>query len=93
MELELRDDGVIEVTAILTGTSAWRRRLDTRSRLRPGRFFGRSRPPTRIPLSEIENLDSTVTISHAAAESMSSPAERWLRRKIVDRIPGAGDAH
>ena len=49
-------------------------------------------PPVRIPLSLVERVDSVVLLRARAAELPPSPVESWLRRHLIDRIPGAGRA-
>ncbi|SBT38569.1 hypothetical protein [Micromonospora auratinigra] len=46
-------------------------------------------PPLRIPLDRVARVDSAVRLSCRADELPPSPVEAWLRRHLVDRIPGS----
>ncbi|MGC5019432.1 hypothetical protein [Micromonospora sp. DT47] len=49
-------------------------------------------PPLRIPIVDVERVDSTVRLRAGAGELPPPPVETWLRRHLIDRIPGAGRA-
>ncbi|MEU4481377.1 hypothetical protein AB0F68_25440 [Micromonospora sp. NPDC023966] len=49
-------------------------------------------PPLRIPLTQIDRVDSVVRLRCPAADLPPSPVESWLRRHLIDRIPGANRA-
>jgi hypothetical protein len=46
-------------------------------------------PPRRVPLHEIARVDSAVWLRCPAASLPPSPVETWLRRHLIDRIPGS----
>lgn len=46
-------------------------------------------PPLRIPLHLVDRVDSTVRLRVRAADLPPPPVENWLRRHLIDRIPGA----
>ncbi|MET8835611.1 hypothetical protein ABZV78_17080 [Micromonospora sp. NPDC004540] len=46
-------------------------------------------PPLRIPLTLVDRVDSAVRLRCPAADLPPSPVESWLRRHVIDRIPGA----
>ncbi|NES13554.1 MULTISPECIES: hypothetical protein [Micromonospora] len=46
-------------------------------------------PPLRVPLAQVARLDSAVRLRCPASELPPSPVESWLRRHLVDRIPGS----
>ncbi|MFG2058042.1 hypothetical protein ACGFI9_28865 [Micromonospora sp. NPDC048930] len=45
--------------------------------------------PLRIPLALVAHLDSAVRLRCPAADLPPAPVEVWLRRHLVDRIPGS----
>ncbi|MCI4065515.1 hypothetical protein MRQ36_24290 [Micromonospora sp. R77] len=49
-------------------------------------------PPVRIPLALVDRVDSVVRLRVGTAELPPSPVESWLRRHLIDRIPGADRA-
>ncbi|HLU28014.1 MAG TPA: hypothetical protein VKZ65_06220 [Glycomyces sp.] len=92
VELTYRDDGTLEVTALLVGVSALCERTPTPERwlLRLGmRLAGGPDPARRIGLEHVVDVHSDVEVTEEGAEEAASPAERRFR-KIVRRIPGAG---
>ncbi|MEW2329142.1 hypothetical protein AB0880_15185 [Micromonospora chersina] len=48
--------------------------------------------PLRVALTEVDRVDSVVRLRCPAADLPPSPVEAWLRRHLIDRIPGAGRA-
>ncbi|MEU5260253.1 hypothetical protein [Amycolatopsis sp. NPDC021455] len=94
-DLELRaDGGTFVVDALLVGPEALADRIDGpigKLLRRLGRGF-RAGAPQRIPLNAIRRIEPTVVVTTAVAHATESPSEDWLRRRIVDRIPGAGRA-
>ncbi|MFI2711723.1 hypothetical protein ACH495_16485 [Micromonospora sp. NPDC018662] len=46
-------------------------------------------PPLRVPLTVVARVDSAVRLRCRAADLPSSPVEAWLRRHLIERIPGA----
>ncbi|TYB38441.1 hypothetical protein FXF50_08425 [Micromonospora sp. AP08] len=49
-------------------------------------------PPRRVALTQIDRVDSVVRLRCPAADLPPSPVESWLRRHLIDRIPGADRA-
>ncbi|SCL25472.1 hypothetical protein GA0070624_3114 [Micromonospora rhizosphaerae] len=45
--------------------------------------------PVRIPFTLVERVDSAVRLRVRAADLPPPPVESWLRRHLIDRIPGA----
>ncbi|WP_319461131.1 hypothetical protein [Micromonospora sp. RTP1Z1] len=45
--------------------------------------------PVRIPVTLIDRVDSAVRLRVRAADLPPPPVEAWLRRHLIDRIPGA----
>ncbi|MCW3817067.1 hypothetical protein ONA91_21700 [Micromonospora sp. DR5-3] len=87
-------DGVPYVDCLLSGQGVLGRRLGGRV----GRFlvsvaerFAEQTPvpPRRIPLTQVAGVDSAVRLRCRAADLPPPPMETWLRRHIIDRIPGA----
>lgn len=94
LELAFREDGALEVTALLVGTAALCERVPspTRGLLRLGmRLVGGPDPARRIALDDVVDVQSDVEVTEEAGHAAASPAERRLRKRI-ERIPGAGRA-
>jgi hypothetical protein len=97
IELAVRADGRLAVAALLCGPGA----LGPRTGGRLGRWteaiWRRLRPdedpqPGRIDAALVTGTDSAVHVSASAAELRLDGLERWVRRYVVDRIPGADHA-
>ncbi|MFC3501995.1 hypothetical protein ACFOOK_13615 [Micromonospora krabiensis] len=97
VEFGADDDGVPYVRTLLVGPGA----LGDRVGGRLGRLlvlaaerFVTDRPLTavRIPFELVERVDSAVRLRARADELPPSPVEEWLRRNLIERIPGAGRA-
>ncbi|WP_329056172.1 hypothetical protein OG738_21420 [Amycolatopsis sp. NBC_01488] len=43
-------------------------------------------------MNTVRRAKPTIVVTTAVAHATGSPSEDWLRRKIIDRIPGAGNA-
>ncbi len=87
-------DGFPYVDCLLTGQGALGQRIGGRV----GRIlvavadrFTDNPPvtPLRIPLAQVAHVDSAVRLRCPAADLPPSPVESWLRRYLVDRIPGS----
>ncbi|MFU8875971.1 hypothetical protein [Micromonospora sp. SL4-19] len=87
-------DGFPYVDCLLTGPGALGERIGGRI----GRILvavadlftdNPPQPPLRIPLDQIAQVDSAVRLRCPAADLPPSPVETWLRRHLIDRIPGA----
>jgi sporulation protein YlmC with PRC-barrel domain len=94
-DLELRAEGdTFVVDALLVGPEALADRINGpigKLLRRIGRGF-RAEAPQRIPLNAIRQVEPTIVVTTAVAHATDSPSEDWLRRRIIDRIPGAGRA-
>ncbi|MBQ1051047.1 hypothetical protein KBX50_21570 [Micromonospora sp. C51] len=97
VEFGLGADGVPYLRSLLTGPGALGQRVGGRL----GRMlvltaerFVTDRPlaPLRIPYALVTRVDSAVWLRVRADELPTSPVEEWLRRHLIDRIPGAGRA-
>lgn len=94
IELERGDDGALEVVGIVTGSSALDQRMPAPERIVLDavlRLGGGPDEPRPIPLDQVVDLTSAVTITAEAASEATSRAEERFRR-FVARLPGAGDA-
>jgi sporulation protein YlmC with PRC-barrel domain len=94
-DLELRaEGGTYVVDALLVGPEALADRVGGpigKLLRRLGRGF-RTEAPQRIPMNAIRRIEPTIVVTTAVAHATTSPSEDWLRRRLVDRIPGAGRA-
>jgi hypothetical protein len=95
VELAERSDGRLVVTALLTGPGAlgprlggslgsgvvavWRRlRADAEPR------------PGRIDMADVVALDRVVRVGRRREQVGVDGLERWVRERVVSRLPGAG---
>ncbi|GAA4579938.1 hypothetical protein GCM10023176_58670 [Micromonospora coerulea] len=94
IEFAIDDEGYPYVDCLLTGQRVLGERV--------GGWIGRALvaiadrfvddppvPPVRISVSLIDRMDSAVRLRVRAADLPASPLEVWLRRHLIDRIPGA----
>ncbi len=93
MILEIRDGAPPRVVAIevspITLLARFNRRLAHWYAQRDGRLgYGRG-APYRIPWESVQRSKLSVQIDRAADDTPINAFEDWLRRKIVDRIPGS----
>ena len=91
LELRAAEDGTYVVDALLVGPEALSDRIDGpigKLLRRLGRGF-RAGAPQRIPVNAIRRIEPAIVVTTAVADATDSPSEDWLRRRIVDRIPGA----
>ncbi|MGZ4677883.1 MAG: hypothetical protein ACXVJ7_09140 [Acidimicrobiia bacterium] len=94
-DLELsedRDGGPPIVTAILSGAGALARRLGGRA----GRALealderlAAEQVPSRVPFELVADIDSHVTVTVRREALETDRGEAWVRRRVVDHIPGA----
>lgn len=88
VEAELREDGSLVLTHLVTGPQALAGRIA--SRLRPvARFLLRDRFECRIPLSEIADVGLTIQLRGPADAYGIDRSERWIARHILRFIPGS----
>lgn len=93
--LRARDDGRLEVAALVTGVAALERRLPRWARwcLRAAtRPVGGLDEPRHIDMAEVTDAGVKVTVTRAGAAAGASPAQDRIRRRIIARIPGSGHA-
>ncbi len=97
VEFALDPEGTPYLSALLTGPGV----LGTRVGGRLGRMLAlaaerfvtdRSLTPLRLPYPLVTRVDSAVWLRVRAEELPTSAVEQWLRRHLIDRIPGAGRA-
>src|SRR5215207_11462452 len=97
VELEISDEGVLYVTALLTGPAALGPRmggpLGKAMVAIQARLHGTGgRGPGRIPYHLITDIGSAITVSAQPADLTIRGLEDWVRTRIIDAIPGASDA-
>ncbi|SCG69492.1 hypothetical protein [Micromonospora humi] len=88
------DEGYPYVDGLLTGQGALGQRIGGRiGRLLVAvadRFTDDPPvPPLRVPLAAVARVDSAVRLRCRAADLPPSPVETWLRRHLIERIPGS----
>jgi hypothetical protein len=95
LELRERADGRLAVAALLVGPGALGPRIGGRlgrwtvsiwRRLRPDA----DPPPGRVPADLVTGTDSAVHVSAAVHELDLDGLEQWVRRYVIEPIPGAG---
>jgi hypothetical protein len=97
IELVVRADGRLAVATLLCGPGALGPRLGGRVGRWTTAIWRRLRPdenpqPGRIDAALVTGTDSAVHVSASVAELRVDGLEQWLRRYVIDRIPGAGHA-
>src|SRR4051794_25789896 len=100
LELELPDDGGLPVlVAIVSGPGALAERIGGRlgnawaalhRRLRPGGEPGADRD--LVPFSGVTEVGSAICLAVPAEELATNASERWVRDRIIAKIPGADHA-
>ena len=97
LELTLREDGRLQVTALLVGQQV----LGDRIGGRLGRWMSAvarrlapdpDPPPIRIPYDLVARVGSEITLRVPADLLVEPPLEGWLRQHLIGRIPGADHA-
>lgn len=92
LELELREDGRLYVTALLTGPGALGPRLGgalgTIVRGTWSRLSGRDQP-ARIDWSQVAQLTSAVELGVSADAVPVDGFERWVRDRLIAALPGS----
>lgn len=92
LELTRCDDGRYQVTALLVGPAALGPRL--------GGVVGRlvtavharlshRDQPGRIPIDEVTDVGSSVTVRGNARRVYDAGFESWARTRVIDKLPGA----
>ena len=98
VEFDTGPDGRITVAALLVGQEVLGRRIGGRlGRWMAGmarRLRSDSDPsPLRIPFEHVTEVGSEITLGLRADVLETAPLETWLRERLIERIPGARDAH
>ena len=95
LELTTTDEGVVYVSAVISGPGAlWyrlrRRRLGRWLRQHVAAATGGDDPdPDRIPMSRVSDIGSAVAITLDQPVLASSAAEHWVRDHVIGHIPGS----
>jgi hypothetical protein len=97
LELTRRDDGRWAVSAILTGPGALGPRLHGRLGEWVGAVWRRlhhdAEPtPGRIPVSDVVDIDSAVTVGRRRDTLQVDGFEVWVRDHVIGRLPGSRHA-
>jgi hypothetical protein len=97
LELRERADGRLVVSALLTGPGALGPRAGGRLGSWMVAVWRRLRPdpdprPGRIEAGLVTHTDSAVHVSLRGGDLHVDGFERWVRTRIVEKIPGAGRA-
>ncbi|GIJ27075.1 hypothetical protein Vqi01_22370 [Micromonospora qiuiae] len=97
VEFAIDTEGRPYLLTLLTGPGALALRVGGRlgrmMALAAERFVtDRPMAPLRIPYPLVARIDSAVWLRVRAEELPTAPVEQWLRRRLIDRIPGAGRA-
>ncbi|MCU1359325.1 MAG: hypothetical protein JWN99_614 [Ilumatobacteraceae bacterium] len=100
VELTVKDDGKLYVTALLTGPGILsyrlrRKRLGLWLQEADRRLHGDvddDRDRSRIPIELAFKIGPAITVAMDAADIASQDLERWARDHFADRIPGGRDA-
>lgn len=91
--LELRDGEPPRVSAVLVGGAVLAERIGRRTTWLAtllARTWGTGEPTTtRIPFDLVRRIGTEIDVDLDARESAALGWERWLRRHVVCRIPGA----
>lgn len=89
IEAELRTDGSLHLTQLITGPQALAGRVN-RGLEMLFRFFLRDRLEQRIPLSEVKKFGPTLHLRGKAEQYDVGQSERWIAEHILRWIPGNG---
>ena len=89
IEAELRDDGKLVLTNLVTGPQALAARIS--SRLRPvAEFLLHGRFENHIPISEVKEIGPTLRLRGMAKDYAVGQSDRWIAEHILRWIPGNG---
>ena len=97
LELEQREDGQLEVTAILAGPGVLARRLGRRTfghwRQRALAVLSEGAPlASHIPLSKVVDIGNHVDLAVDREDLATFATERWVQDHVIGHIPGARHA-
>ncbi|UQU67809.1 hypothetical protein COUCH_16695 [Couchioplanes caeruleus] len=95
VELSHDADGVLRISALLTGERALGRRIGGRLGrwiASPARRLAGSRDdgPLRIGIAQVGAIGSAIDLTVSRDELPEPALETWLRDHLIGRIPGAG---
>jgi hypothetical protein len=90
IEVEVRENGCLALTALLTGPQAGAGRVAGGLR-RVCAWVLRDRFESRIPLEEVHAFGPTIILRKQAREYQVGQSERWIVRHLLRWIPGSGD--
>ena len=89
IEAELRPDGRLVLTRLMTGPEALAGRIS--SRLRPiVHFLLRNRFEHGIPIDDLDGFHPTLRLRGRAIDYSTGESERWLANHIFRWLPGSG---
>jgi hypothetical protein len=93
-EIRIDADGIAWLDALLTGPGVLASRLGHRGyggwRERAEQVLdGSEHRRSRIPMSQVADLDVTVALAVDAADLASHGTEDWVDRHVIAHIPGA----
>jgi hypothetical protein len=88
VEMEMREDGRLVLTALLTGPQALAGRVSHVLR-HIFAFFLRDRFECSLPLSEVATFGPTLHLHRNADEYPVGRSERWIAHYILRWIPGS----
>ncbi|MEV6909299.1 hypothetical protein [Amycolatopsis sp. NPDC051071] len=97
VEFDVDEHGRTTITALLIGQQPLGERIGGRLGQWISALAHRMRSdsdpgPLRIPFDDVIEVDSEITIGLRRELFDTPPLERWLRDRIIGRIPGARDA-
>lgn len=89
IEAEMRADGSLRLTHLVTGPQALAGRIHPLLRAL-FHLFLRDRFEHRIPLDEVTRFGPTLFLRNTANEYDVGQSDRWIARHILRWIPGSG---
>lgn len=89
IEAELRDDGKLVLTKLVTGPQALAARFSSRLRS-VARFLLRDHFEHCIPMSEVKEFGPTLQLRGMSKDYAAGQSDRWIAEHILRWIPGNG---
>jgi len=89
--VELRKDGTLVMTHVITGPQALAGRVSLRLKAL-FRLVLRDRFEHHIPMNEIKKFGPTLYLRGKAEQYAAGQSERWIANHILRWIPGSGNA-
>lgn len=90
IETELREDGSLVLTSVITGPQALAGRVNIHLKWL-FRCVLRDRFEHSIPMSEIQSFGPTLQLRGKAEDYATGQSERWIAHYILRWIPGHGE--